>query len=109
MHDGHWWKLCQLCGRQLLSDPGAWGSLTRTSSDMPWFEGTFEAADGFEAIRSLFDRERELFNADLMDAWDALWCELAQGLRLEPLDGGEPLTEFLLHIGADGLSATWRY
>jgi hypothetical protein len=25
-HDGHFWKLCQLCERRLLSDPGAWGS-----------------------------------------------------------------------------------
>ena len=24
--DGHHWKLCQLCERQCLSDPGAWGS-----------------------------------------------------------------------------------
>ncbi len=25
-HDGHYWKLCQLCERRLLSDRGAWGS-----------------------------------------------------------------------------------
>jgi hypothetical protein len=25
-HDGHFWKLCQLCERRYLSDPGAWGS-----------------------------------------------------------------------------------
>ena len=25
-HDGHAWKLCQLCERRFLSDPGAWGS-----------------------------------------------------------------------------------
>jgi len=25
-HDGHHWKLCQLCERRFLSDAGAWGS-----------------------------------------------------------------------------------
>ncbi len=25
-HDGHSWKLCQLCERRFLSDPAAWGS-----------------------------------------------------------------------------------
>jgi hypothetical protein len=25
-HDGHTWKLCQLCERRFLSDAGAWGS-----------------------------------------------------------------------------------
>jgi hypothetical protein len=24
--DGHWWKRCQLCGRRIHSDPGAFGS-----------------------------------------------------------------------------------
>jgi hypothetical protein len=24
--DGHWWKCCQLCGRRIHADPGAFGS-----------------------------------------------------------------------------------
>jgi hypothetical protein len=85
------------------------GTLTRTGSDMPWWEGTFDPAPGFEAVRPLFDRERELLDADRVDEWGAAWDELAEGLRLEPLDGRGPITEFLLHIEGDGRKASWRY
>jgi hypothetical protein len=84
------------------------GTLTRTGSDMPWWEGEFGPAPGFESIRPLFDRERELLEADEdMDAWGRAYEELAVGLFLEPLDGREPITEFLLHI--DRRQASWRY
>jgi hypothetical protein len=85
------------------------GTLTRTGSDMPWWGGAIDAAPGFEAVRPLFDRERELLDADRMEEWGAAWDELAEGLRLEPLDGRDPITEFLLHIEADGRRASWRY
>lgn len=85
------------------------GTLTRTGSDMPWWEGTFDAAPGFAVVRPLFDRERELLDADRMDDWETVWDELAEGLRLEPLDDREPITEFLLHIESDGRQASWRY
>jgi hypothetical protein len=85
------------------------GTLTRTGADWPWWEGTFDGAPGFEAVRPLFDRERELLEADRMDEWGAAWEELAEGLRLEPLDGRGPITEFLLHIERDGRCASWRY
>ncbi len=85
------------------------GTLTCTGSDMPWWEGEFEPAPGFESVRPLFDRERELLEADDMDAWGRAWDELAVGLVLEPLDGREPITEFLLHIEPDGRRASWRY
>lgn len=86
------------------------GTLTRTGSDPPWWEGDFEPAPGFELIRPLFDRERELLDADdNMDAWGLAYDELANGLVLEPLDGRDPITEFLLHIEADGRRASWRY
>src|SRR5262249_14251950 len=26
LRGGHWWKLCQLCERPVLSDAGAWGT-----------------------------------------------------------------------------------
>ncbi len=71
--------------------------------------GTFEPASGFEAVRPLFDRERELLKADWIDEWGTAGDELAMGLRLEPLDGRAPITEFLLHIEEDGRSASWRY
>jgi hypothetical protein len=84
------------------------GTLTETGLDMPWWEGVFDAAPAFEVVRPLFDRERELLDADRMDEWDAAWDDLAEGLRLEPLDGSEPITEFVLHIDGDG-RASWRY
>ena len=83
------------------------GTLTRTGGDMPWWEGTFEAASGFRTVRSMFDRERELLDADRMDEWQEAYDKLADGLRLEPTDGDEPITEVLLHI--DGQQAWWRY
>ena len=84
------------------------GTLTRTGSDMPWWLGEFDPAPGFASIRTLFDRERELLDADEdMDAWGRTWDELSDGLVLEPLDGRKPITEFLLHI--EGKEATWRY
>jgi len=76
---------------------------------MPWWEGTFDPAPGFEAVRPLLDRERELLAADRIEEWCVAWDELAEELRLEPLDGREPITEFLLHIDEDGRGATWRY
>jgi hypothetical protein len=85
------------------------GTLTRTGGDMFWDEGAFEPAPGFESVRPLFDSERELLQADRIDDWRAAWDELAESLRLEPLDGRGPITEFLLHIEADGRRATWRY
>src|SRR5689334_20308184 len=87
------------------------GTLTRTGMDWPWWQGEFEPAPGFESVRSLFDREWELLNADKadMDAWGRAYDELAVGLVLEPLDGREPITEFLLHIWEDGRHASWRY
>ncbi len=90
-------------GDQLL------GTLTRTGGEMFWEEGDFVPAPGFEAVRPLFDRERTLLDADRIDEWCAAWDELAEGLRLEPLDGREPITEFLLHIDGDAKRATWRY
>lgn len=84
------------------------GTLTRTGSDMPWWLGTFDPEPAFERVRPLFDRERELLEADRVDEWGTTWDELAEGLRLEPLDGRAPITEFLLHIESDG-TASWRY
>jgi hypothetical protein len=84
------------------------GKLTRTGSDMPWWVGGFDPAPAFESLRSVFDKERELLEADEdMDAWGQAWEELSQGLVLKPLDGRPPITEFLLHI--DERTATWRY
>jgi hypothetical protein len=57
------------------------GTLTGTGRDMLWWEGTFEQAAEFEAIRPLFERERMLLDADQIDEWGAAWKELSKGLR----------------------------
>ena len=85
------------------------GILTRTGSDMPWWEGAFDAAPGFEVVRPLFNRERELWDVDRIEEWGAAWDELVAGVRLEPLVGRDSIAEFLLHIDADGRCASWRY
>ena len=76
---------------------------------MPWYEGIFDPVPEFASVRPLFDRERELLEADDIDAWCRAWDELADKMVLEPLDGREAITEFLLHIEAVGRQASWRY
>ena len=93
---------------QVVRDGVLLGTLARTGSDQPWWLGDFDAAPGFESFRPVFERERELLEADDdLDAWGRAWDELSAGMVLEPLDGREPITEFLLHI--DGRQASWRY
>jgi hypothetical protein len=77
---------------------------------MPWWEGEFDPTPEFWLVRPLFDRERELLDADEdIDAWTSAWDELSAGLVLEPLDDREPITDFLLHIEENGRRASWRY
>jgi hypothetical protein len=84
------------------------GSLTRIEGDLPWHRGTFAPTAAFMEVRPLFDRERELLDADRIEEWGKVWDEIAApGLRLMPLDGREPITEFLLHI--EDRQAWWRY
>jgi hypothetical protein len=84
------------------------GTLTSTGCDMPWFEGVFEPTAAFAEVQRLFDHERQLLEEDRIDEWSAVWDEIAKpGMRLEPLDGREPIADFMLHI--DGQKARWRY
>lgn len=76
---------------------------------MFWQEGTFDPGPGFEAVRPLFDRERELLEAERMEEWEETWDELAEGRILQPLDGRGTIGEFLLHIESDGRTARRRY
>jgi hypothetical protein len=84
------------------------GTIKNTGFDMPWFEGVFEPTAAFGEVQALFDQERQLLDADRIAEWGAVWGEImGPGMRLEPLDGSEPIAEFLLHI--DGQKARWRY
>ena len=84
------------------------GTLTQTGGDMPWFDGIFEPAPEFAAVQSLFDHARELLANNRMFEWESAWEEIAEpGLRLEPLDGREAITKFLLQI--EGRKASWKW
>jgi len=84
------------------------GTLTSTDDDFPWHHGTFDPAPAFEEVRPLFDRERELLDAERFDEWEAAWeAVVALGLRLELTATGATIDEFLLHI--EGNRAWWRY
>jgi hypothetical protein len=83
------------------------GTITSSCTDWPWSEGAFAAAPSFAAVRSLFEVKRELLEAGRMDEWEQAWREIEEpGLRLESINGGEPIKGFLLHI--DGDRARWR-
>ena len=78
-----------------------------TQDDFPWHGGVFEPTPDFDSVRPLFDEELRLLNADQMDEWGVVLEQIERpGLRLEPLHGGSPVTEFLIHI--DGAKTWWR-
>jgi len=99
------WRLVQ--GETLL------GTLAAKDVDQPFYRTTFEPTSAFEPLRPLFDEELRLMDAidpDREDwtAWGAAYSRIERlGLRLEPLDGGDPITEFLLHVS--GRDAWFRY
>lgn len=76
-------------------------------SDFPWHGGIFEPAPEFDVVRSLFEDELQLLDADRIEEWEIAWAQIEKpGLRLEPVGGGEPITELLIHI--DGAKTWWR-
>ena len=86
-------------GRLTLHDDGA---------DMFWHDGTFAATPAFDAIAPLFAETHQLLERDEMDAFEAAYERIvALGLELQPVEGGVPVREFLLHI--DGEEARLRY
>lgn len=83
------------------------GELTHTHDDWPWHFATFAPEPAFEGVRSLFDRELELLNADRMDEWELAWDAIAAlGLRLVPGSAGGAIDDFILHV--EGTQAWWR-
>ncbi len=84
------------------------GVLAQTDSHNDWHHGRFKPSAGFQTVRHLFDRERELYDSNRLDEWASLWEEIAApGMRLEPVAGGEHVHEFLIHI--EGKQARWRF
>jgi len=88
------------------------GTLVVTKVDQPFLFTSFEPTAEFEPIRPLFDEELRLLEAeesdDTIDAWDAAYERIDDlGLQLKPLEGGETVTQFLLHVR--GREAWFRY
>jgi hypothetical protein len=83
------------------------GTLTVTGSDWPWHIGEWRPEAAFEPIRSLFEEEIRLLDADgVSERWEAIWDEIYMpGIQLLWEDGHTD-TEVLLHI--EGSRADWR-
>lgn len=77
------------------------------ATDSAWQGGHFEPAASFDRVRPLFDNELHLLKARRLPEWKEMWEEIQRpGLKLEPVDGGEPITSFIIHIEED--HAWWK-
>jgi hypothetical protein len=83
------------------------GAITETGEYGLWHHGAFDAARDFEAVRLLFDQERELIEAGKTHEWTVAWRRVSRGLRLESLDGQVNTTNIILHIAER--RAYWQY
>lgn len=97
-------------GWRLMRGETLLGTLSLDGVNQPFFMTTFEPTDEFGAIRPLFDEELRLAEAEDAD-WESVEPAYERirslDLRLAPLDGGEDITDFLLHIRGD--EAWFRY
>ena len=88
-------------GWRLMQGETWLGTLTLERVNQPCFMTTFEPTDAFEATRPLFDEELRLAEAEDAD-WESVEPAYERirnlGLRLQPLHGGDDITDFLLHI-----------
>ena len=74
--------------------------------NFPWQGGTFVAFREFARVKELFDRELQMIEADEMDQWEEVWAEIeGPGLRLVPINGGEPMTELVIHVQGPNVRA----
>lgn len=84
------------------------GTLALTGIDMFWTDCRFEPAPTWEELRPLFSASREAWRQGDKDA--ALAADkaiLAAGIVLVPIDGGAPITNFLIRIA--GSVARFRH
>jgi len=94
----------------LYRGPDFLGTLELKSElcDFPWYGGRFEAAPAFGSVEHLFKEESRLLEADEMASWEEVWAQIeAPGLQLRPTNGGEAVSELIIHI--EGAEARWRY
>ncbi|MCX5396865.1 hypothetical protein [Streptomyces sp. NBC_00102] len=93
---------------QLMQEDRLVGTLVEKEVDMFWTDCHFAPEPGWDDLRPLFEASRDAWRSgDEEAAVEADEAIYAQGLVLAPLDGGAPLTEFLLRINGD--KARFRY
>ena len=93
---------------QLMQGDRLVGTLFEEEVDMFWTDCRFAPGSGWEDLRLLFDTSRDAWRSgDEEAAVEADEAIYARGLVLAPVDGGVPLTEFLLRINGD--RARFRY
>jgi hypothetical protein len=82
------------------------GALTFVRVDAAWVVCRFAATPAFAGIRPLFEAELDLFDHYVdWDTWETAYRQIAElDLSLDPIQGGEPLQDFLLHVEGD---AAW--
>ncbi|GAA2743340.1 MULTISPECIES: hypothetical protein [Kitasatospora] len=91
------WRL--LRGDELL------GEIAVDQADFPWLNGRFHPTPAFAGVRPLFDRTRELADAEQWEEFDLAYDLIADTLTLAAPAG--PVAEFLLHIDGDRASFRW--
>jgi hypothetical protein len=81
--------------------------------DSPWHSGAFQPSPDFDSVRSLFEDELRLLQANTTDDsaqwddWEAVHAELHDpGLRLQAPDKSYMADDILIHI--QGSEAWWR-
>jgi hypothetical protein len=78
------------------------GILCSYGNDFPWIKCNFERAGSFGEVKSLFEEELRLLDADDMEAWEICYEQIyALGLRLVDEEDMKEIGEFLLHIRGD--------
>lgn len=91
---GQSWELKQ--GHRLV------GILVFEGQDMFWSDCRFEAGPGWADVRPLFERSRDAWRSGDTDAAIAADEAIyAAGMVLQPSDGSDAITDFLLRIEGD--------
>jgi hypothetical protein len=84
------------------------GELAVEAPDGPYIVCAFAPTPAFERVRSLFDRELALLEANDLDAWEDAYEEIVVlGIGLAEPATGAPIDTFVIHVRGD--KAWFRY
>jgi hypothetical protein len=91
---------------QLLRGAEVLGEIVIDDGDFPWLYGTLHPRPAFEQVRSLFDEEWALAEADDdVEAWERAYDRIRESLELVAPHG--PVSDYLLHV--QGAEAWFRW